>query len=829
MLESLIADIRFALRWLIKSPGFTTVAVASLAIGIGFNTALYAVVDALLFRPLPVASADRLVDVYTSRVGATAADRFGTSSYVDFLDLRSQNTVFDELVGYTPMFGPLNLGDRSRLTLGEIVTGNYFSALGIGAAAGRTLLPEDDAPSAPRVAMVSYRYWTRELGRAPDVVGRTLKLRGTVHTIVGVAPRGFNGMTSILSPDLWVPMSAALDIEPVGMHDGIPSPTGTTRLDRRGDRWLFARGLRKRGVSVGQASANLNAIMKALAEANPATNRDRYITAVATRSVYFHPAADSTVLPIALGLMATVGLVLLVACANVASMLLARATGRQREIGIRLAIGASRGRLIRQLVTETLVMSVFGAVAGVALAWTITRVLGAVTLPIPIPLAFDLRIDGRVLLFTMLVALLAVALAGLAPAAKASRVNLTGELRGESPVTRVGRRWSLRDYLVAGQITLTAALLVVAALLTRSLAASERADVGFDVHHLALVSTDTAMLRYSDEQSARFYERALERIRAIAGVESGALATRVPFSVNYNRWTLWVPGYHTAEQSGDTVEVTRVSPEYFQTLGVPLLQGRNFNGADRPQTPRIAIVNETMARRYWPGESAIGKVVRSRGPSGAPIEIVGIAGDHRVSTVGEPATSFMMLPRSQAPNPYSAIIARTRGDADALLRDMRRTLLALEPNLVFVENQTMNAEVAATLFPVRAGAWAVTTVGVMAMLLAAIGLYGVIAYSVSRRTREIGIRMALGAHPASVAGMIMRQGLVVAAAGLAAGCLLAVAAARLVAGALYGIGAADPVSWIGAAATVLIVSALANFVPARRAARVEPSVALRVE
>ncbi len=826
MFESLASDVRFALRWLRKSPGFTLVAVASLAIGIGFNTALFTIVDALLFKPLPVASPDRLVDVFTT----ARSGQFSTSSYADYLDLRSQNDVFEDIAGYTPMFAALNLDNRSRLAMGEVVTGNYFQVLGVQPAIGRTILPADDAPGAPRVAMVSHRYWVRELASAPDVVGRTLRIRGNAHTIVGVAPARFNGMVPVLSAELWLPVSAALDVEPIGMHDTVPSPIGANRLERRGDRWLFLRGRLKPGRTIAEADANLSLLMSRLAEANPQTNKDRRLTLRATSDVHFHPAADPAILPIATGLMVVVGLVLLIACANVASMLLARASGRQKEIGIRLAIGASRGRLVRQLVTESIVMSLVGAVAGVLLAWWVTSIVASLDLPLPFPLTFDLRIDARVLTFTLGATAAAALLAGLAPAVHASKPNLVADLRGEQAMSHTaGRRWTLRDALVAGQMAITVLLLVVAALLTRSLVAAQRANLGFPVQKLAVVSTDTAMLRYSDERSARFYDQALARVGTIAGVESVALTTRVPFSINYNRWGIWIPGHHRPGEPGDIVEVTMVSPEYFKTIGVPIVDGRAFNDDDRPNTPWVAIVNQALARKYWPGDSAVGKTFRSRVSDGPVFQIVGVSADHKVVTVGEPPTPFLHVARSQRPSAYTTIVARTHGDASALLRDMRRELLALESNLVFVENQTMEAEVGATLFPVRASAWLVSGVGLIAMLLAAVGLYGVIAYSVARRTREIGIRMAMGARPWTVVRLVMRQGLTVAVAGLLAGAMLAAFAARLIAGALYGVRTSDPVSWIGAAVVLLGVSALANLVPAWRAARVDPSEALRTE
>jgi predicted permease len=378
-------------------------------------------------------------------------------------------------------------------------------------------------------------------------------------------------------------------------------------------------------------------------------------------------------------------------------------------------------------------------------------------------------------------------------------------------------------------MAITALLLVVAALLTRSFIAAQHTNAGFAVNRLAIVSTDTAMLQYSPERSQQFYDQAIAKVSAIPGVESASLATRVPMQLNTNRWEIWVPGRHQPGDHGDTVEVTTVSPEYFKTMGVAIVEGRAFTDADRPDTPRVAIVNETLARRVWPGQSAIGKIFRTRGGEGPPLQIVGVSADHKVLTLSEPPTPFLQIPRNQRPNSYSAIVARTRGDANALLRDMRRELLTLDPNIVFVENQTMEMEVDATLFPMRASAWLVSGVGLVAMLLAAIGLYGVIAYSVARRTKEIGIRVALGARPGAVVGLVMQQGLLVASAGLAAGCALAAVAARMIRGLLYGVTAADPLAWIVAAALLLAVSALANLVPAWRASRVDPSEALRIE
>ncbi len=828
MFEHLLSDIRYAFRWLRRSPGFTAVAVLSLAIGIGFNTALFTIVDAVLFRPLPVQRLDRLVDVYTT---APDGELYTTSSYPDYVDLKSQNHVFSDMLAYSPIIAAVSAGDRSRMALGEVVTGNFFTLLGLNAHIGRTILPEDDRPGADRVVMLSYAAWMRDFGGDPAAVGQTMRIHGQLYTIVGVARKDFTGMVPMLSAGFWMPMAYVEEGEPGGMISVVPSPTGNTRLERRGTRWMFMKGRLTDGAVAAQAQADLNVIMQQLAAANPQTNKDRRIATVPTAQVHIHPEADRALLPIAVGLMVVVGLVLLVACANVASMLLARASGRQKEIGIRLAIGASRGRLTAQLLTESLVLAAIGAAGGLALGWALMQAALSVPLPIPFPLAFALRVDGRVLAFTVVVTMLAAIVAGLAPALKATRPNLVTELKGDLGASAAGgRRWTLRDGLVAAQIAVTMVLLVASGLLTRSLLAAQRMGLGFEPRGLAILSTELGLIGYDDTRAERFYAQALDRIRAIPGVEAAAVAERTPFALNFNRNNIFIEGRHQpGDLKGFITDATRVGPEYFDTLGVPIVQGRNFNSADTPSSPGVVIVNESFARRYWPNESAISKVIHTRSVDGPAYEIVGVAADHKVSTIGESPTPYIHYAYSQRPSAGETIMARTRGDAGALLAAMRREMLALEPNLVFLDNQTMTAQVDMTLMPARLGAASISVVGVVAMMLAAVGLYGVIAYSVARRTREIGIRMALGARAAAVVGLIMKQGLVLAAAGVAAGFLLSLGAAKAVAGALYGVSFMDPVTWIGTIVTLFAVAAIANLVPARRAAVIDPSSALRSE
>ncbi len=827
MLESLMQDVRFAFRWLRRSPGFAIVAVLTLAIGIGFNTAIFSLVDALLLRPLPVRAGSELVSVYTS---GSDGGQYATSSYLDYLDFKAKNSVFSDVVAYSPMFAAVTIGTQARLTLGETVSGNYFQMLGIQPALGRTLLPTDDDAGAPRTAVVSWRYWQRTLNGDPAAVGHTLRLHGQVYTIVGVAPEKFTGMFPMLAPEIWTPVAFVDDAQPGGIIDAVPSPGGTSWLDRRGQRWLFLIGRRKPDVTVDQVRADLSALMNQLEATYPQTNKDRRISVVATRDVHILPQADRAVTPAAAALLVVVGLVLLIACANVASMLLARASARRREIGIRLAIGASRGRLVRQLLTESVALALAGGVGGVLLAWGGIRMLTTMDLPLPIPVALDLRIDARVLVFTLAVTIVAAAAAGLAPALKSTRTDLVADLKGEAGTVRVGRRrWSLRDALVAGQMAITAMLLIVAALLGRGLMAAQQLAVGFHTDGLAIVSTDLSIAGYDDARGQQLFDRAVERIRALPGVESVALASRLPFSLNFNQGQFFVPDRMSSATDAVTLQRADVSPDYFRTLGVPILEGRAFTDADKPGTPRVVVINETMAHRYWPGEDPIGRTIRLRGPDGPEYQVAGVSADYKVSFVNEAPQPYVLFAQTQRPGSYWEIIARTHGNTAALLGEMQRQLLALDPALVVMDHETMDAQVGATLLPARAGAWIAGAVGLVALLLASVGLYGVIAYSVARRTREIGIRMALGARPGALLRLVLRQGLGLASIGLLIGCLLAAGVVRLLGSLLFGVSAADPVAWGVAAVTLLAVAGLANLVPARRAVRVNPSSALHLE
>ena len=559
------------------------------------------------------------------------------------------------------------------------------------------------------------------------------------------------------------------------------------------------------------------------------------MSAVPTNDVrLFVPQAGSVLAIGAAGLMTVVGLVLLIACANVAGMLLARASARRREISVRLAIGASRGRLIQQLLVEGALLGTLGAAAAVTLAWTLVQGLQSIKLPLPVDVAFDLRVDARVLTFSIVVAAITGMLAGLLPAMKASNPSLVSDLRGDAPAGKFGRRrFSLRDVLVVSQVALTAVLLVVAGLLLRSLGASQRADVGFDPRGIATISLDTDMVRYNPERSQVFWREALARVRALPGVQSAGFASpSLPFSFNFSTSEMRVDSRTYSEgQRGDIIENNMISPTYLDTLGVPIIEGRGFAETDIAGRPEVAVINQTMARTFWPNESAVGHTLQVlNGSQTRTYRIVGVNRNHKQHGVLERPYSFVYFADSQRPNPtYKFIVARTNGGADALLAGMRRELLSMESGLVFMGNSTIEQNMGTSLMPARVGAILATAFGGLGTLLAGIGLYGVIAFSVARRTREIGVRMALGANPGAVLSMVMRQGFAIVAIGLLAGTLLAAGAASALRGVLYGTSPFDPIAWGLALSAMLAAAALANFVPARRAMRVDPMSALRTE
>ena len=827
-LEDLVRDLGYALRGARRNPGFTLAAIVSLAIPIGFNTALFTVVDSVLFRPLPLTQPAQVVDVYSS----DPDDRHTTSSYPDYLDLRAENDVFTEMAAHSPMLAVMRVDEDVDLAMGETVTGNYFPFLGVRPVLGRLLAPEDDRPGAARVAVISSGLWTRAFGRDPAVVGRMLSIRSQPYLVVGVAPPEFFGMPPIPGPDLWTPVTWVDDVTPIGISTFVSSP-GETRLERRGQRWMFIKGRLRDDVTLAQAEASLDVLMANLAARYPESNEDRQVSLTLTDDVRLPPPVAGPVRIGAAGLMLVVGVVLLVACANVMGMLLARGVARRREIGVRLAIGAGRGRLVRQLLTESLVLSSFGAVAGLTLAWSLLRVLAAVESPIgPIPITLEFALDARAFLFTAALATAAGAVAGIVPALSSTQPNLVRDLNGAVAVARAGgRRWLLRNALVAGQLAATVPLLVLAGLLARSaMGTTAGVSLGFEPDRIAAVGTDLNVIGYERERADRFVRTALERIQSMPGVEAAALSSRAPLDLSFSPQNVLVPGLHGPADRGTPVDTAGVSADYFDTLGVLLLQGRTFTAADTPESPRVAVVSKAMARRFWPAGTAIGRRFRLAEWDGLEYEVVGVSADYKVRFPAEDPAPYLHLAASQRLRTGAVLLARTRGDAAALSADIRRELRRMEPDLFFfLQGDTLRETADVTMLPFRIGASVASASGAVALMLGAIGLYGVIAYLVAGRTREFAIRAALGARSGTLLRLVLATGAWVVAVGIGAGAGLALLATRVVAQAANGIAPADPLVWASVLLLLVAVCMAAFAGPARRMFRLDLPRALRVD
>ncbi|HEX7049885.1 MAG TPA: ABC transporter permease [Longimicrobiales bacterium] len=824
-MTTLMNDLRYTLRGLARNPGFAVVAVLTLGLGIGANSAIFSVVNAVLLRPPPqVREPERLVQLYTSDYSGPL---YGASSYPDYEAFRDGADAFSGLAAYGFRPVQLAIGDRAELTAGELVSGNYFSVLGVTPAVGRLILPsDDDVPGRAPVAVISYTVWQRSFGLNPDVVGRTVRLNGQPYTIIGVAPPGFAGSTRPLAAGVWVPMA---------MADRLTGQSGDdSLLEERGSRWLGVIGRLADGATLERAQAQVTTLAAGLHARYPGAWTD---VREATRRVTLLPEPETRVPPAARGavlgfvgmLMGVVGLVLLIACANVANLLLARATQRRREIAIRLAVGAGRGRLVRQLLTESLVLALLGGGAGLLIALWLTDLLTGFQPPLPLPIALDVGLDGRVVSFALAVSVLTGIIFGLVPALEASRPELVPALKDESGAARVGgRRPWLRSALVVGQVAVSLVLLIGAGLFVRSLRNAAAVDLGFDPEGVLLATLMLDLEGYTPAEGRVFYTRLLERVEALPGVESAAVAEVVPLMIgNQQRRSVSIEGYEPAPGEDMEFDFNGVSAGYFELMRMPLARGRGFTAEDREGAPLVVVVNETFARRFWPGEDPIGKRLSYRRDAFA--EVVGVVRDAPVRSRAEPQRAQFFIPHAQDYRGNMMLHVRTAGDPAALAPAVRGAVRELDADLALLNVTTLEQAVGGSLLPQRAAAALLGGFGSLAVLLAMIGLYGVMAYAVASRTREVGIRMALGARGPDVVRMIVGRGMGLVALGLGLGLLAAVAVTRLASQFLFDVSATDPASFTAAAVALAAVALVAAYLPARRAARVDPIVALRNE
>jgi predicted permease len=672
---------------------------------------------------------------------------------------------------------------------------------------------------------LSHGTWQRRFGGRPDTLGSSVTLSGVAYAVVGIAPPEFVGTLPGLSPEFWVPLVHVDRLAISGPTATAGPPSDEPRLERRGLRWLFVKGRLADGHTVSEARAQIDAVFARLRADFPVTNEKTTASVMPIASVRFHPMLDGYVRAAGAAVMGAVGLVLLVACANVASMLLARGTARRREMAIRAAVGAGRGRLVRQMLTESLVLAGAGGVAGTLSAWWAARALtGLGSDALPMSMAFDFSLDLRVLAFSAAVTTLTAVAAGLLPAWSASTPELVPALKdvaGAGP----RRRLTLRDVLVVGQLAMSLLLLVVGALLGRGLLVAQNADPGFDAAHVSVLAFNLQMNGYDTDRAVGFRTRAVQALRDQPGVLAVSQASRVPLAPDITMEGIRIQGHHQATDEPTPVDAANIGADYFSVVGVPLVAGRAFTIEDEEQNRAVTIVNETFARQYWPGESALGQRVYADGFDRPPLEVVGVARDHKVRSAADTARPYMHLTPRRSTD--VTLVIRTAAPAESALPALRQTLRGLEPGLVFTQDAPASEVAAATMAPTLVGALLMSAFGALALLLAAVGLYGVVSYAVSLRTREIGIRMALGAGRGQVIGLMFEQGGRLAAVGIVLGLLAATGAGRLIASLLYGVSGLDPVAYGGAALMLLLVAAAANLVPAIQAARIDPIRALR--
>ena len=812
-MSSLLQDIRYASRMLLKHPGFTFVAVVALALGIGANTTMFSLLNALLLRPLPVADQERLVTINKVDPDGNVYSSFSHPSTRDFR-MRSKQV---EVAANTGEQISLNVGGASTLTFAYIVSGNYFSVLGLTPAAGRFFTAaEDSTPGTDPVAVISYDLWQSRFAGARSAVGQTIRINGQNFTVIGVAPEKFKGTETILAAPVWIPMMMAEKV----------SPRRGEFLSNRNHISIAMFGRLKPGSSVESATAELVTIQKALAAETPADSAN------GGKSMALHPLTGmevqsrNDVIGIMAILMSISALVLLIACVNVSSMLLARSLGRRREIAIRSAMGAGRGRIIRQLVVESTLLFLLGGGAGVLLAFWTTDLLLAFKPPLDFPLGIDLSVDLTVLGFTLLVSLVCGTIFGLVPALSVSRTELAGMMK-ES--VGGGNRLRLRNIFVVSQVAVSLLLLVTAGLFLRTLYSAHDIDPGFQPDDLYVVPMQPTLNGYDAAREKALDEQLASRMASRPGVESVAFTSIVPLGLGAMNTTLTYEGEAATTVPTHESSVSFVSPNYFRTLGMQLVMGRDFTVSDREGAPQVAIVNQAMAEKFWPGENPIGKHISLESPRGPFLEIVGIARNGKYESINEEQKLSLYRPVAQEPQSNLTMLIRMRPESPSPLADARQMIRSIDPNLAVMESMPMREMTSIALLPQRMAAVITGIFGLLGLTLAAVGIYGLVAYSVAQRTREIGIRAALGAERRDLMMMIIRQGFIPIGIGVGIGLAGSIALTRLLESLLIGISPSDPVTLLGVSLLLTSIALLACYIPARRATRIDPMNALRYE
>jgi putative ABC transport system permease protein len=815
-MESLRQDLAYGFRTLVKNPGFTIVAVFALALGTGANTAIFSVVNGVLLKPLPYQEADQLVMVWTNNTKANRTQH--AMSVPDLLDYR-ENSVFEQIASMS--FDDFNLteGDTPERVQGTMVSANFFSVLGVRPELGRTFLPEEDQAGADRVVVISNGLWKRSFGGDPEILNRAIQLNGASFTVVGVTPAEFQSPEK--GDELWVPMS----------FDGtdrlrIPSISTPEDLKNRLIRFFKSVARLKPGVGLNQAQAEMSTIASRLEQQYPDTNAGMGINLVP-----LHRQIVGDIKPALLLLLAAVGLVLLIACANVANLLLARAAARRKEIAIRVALGATRARLIRQLLTESVMLALVGGVLGAGLAWIGLRLLVG-TNPANIPRLGEIEIDGRVLGFTLVVSLLTGLVFGLVPALQASRPDLNETLKEGSRGSTGGiGRHRVRSVLVVTEVALTQMLLIGAGLMIKSFYSLQEVDPGFNADSVLTMQVTLPPLKYAeDAQIKAFYEQALKRIEALPGVLAAGAATTLPMTENLITRRFTVDGRAPSAPNERLVgNYAAVSPEYFRAMGIRLISGRSFADYDRDTSQQVIIINETTRRLFWPNEDPIGKRISITAEGGISREIVGVVADVKLSSLDADSGLGIYEPYLQFPWSFMAIVVRTAGDPLGIAAAVRSEILAVDRAQPVYDVKTMAQILGDSVSQQRLYMLLLAIFAAIALVLAAVGIYGVMNYSVNQRRHEIGIRMAIGAQPSNILKMIVGQGMMLASIGVVIGIGAAFFLGRLLEVLLFGVSGRDPITFVVFPIVLVLVALVSSYFPARRATRVDPMIALRAE
>ncbi len=832
-METLLKDFRFAFRTLKKTPLVTTAALVSLALGIGANTTIFTLVNAVFLRGLPIVEPDRVVALFTTEEKQQAGPlgNLMPVSRPNYVDLRDETDVFSELVDVA--FVPADLaaaGGEPEQIFGMQVAGGYFEMLGVKPFHGRLLGPQDDVTVGGHpVVVLSHRFWQRRFGGDRGLVGETITLNRLPFTVVGIAPPGFEGTFTLGQADFFAPMT---------MVDTFWTVFRDYFDDRRA-LFMFVYGRLAPGVTLEQARAQVATVGQGLAEEYPGVNENRGFTLRPLPETTINPAQRDNFVRAGGLMMTVVGLILLIACVNVANLLLGRAVARRREIAIRMSLGAPRGRIVRQLLTESLVLGLGAGVLGLAFAYWARSALWAMRPPFLQQSGLDLSLDVSVLAFTLGVAVLTGVLFGLFPALRASRPGLAEDLK-EATRSEGGlaRTFNFKNLLVTGQVALSLVALIGSGIFLRSLGEATRIDLGFEPGPLAMMSFDLSRQGYDADRGEQFLNRVVERASQVPGVESASLATIVPLTGGGFMRTVYVEGRDTeAENNGLLTPANVVGPGFFKTAGIELRRGRDFTAADRAGSQTVAIVNEAMVERFWPGEDPIGRRYSYHGEDEV-WEVVGVVETSKYLNVGEDPQAQAYVPRLQDYNPAISLVVRAAVPPEAgkrntateqALETVRREVQSLDETLPITNPQTLATAVGQALWAPRMAAILLAVMGGLALLLAAIGIYGVMAYSVSQRRHEIGIRMAMGARGADVLKLVLGQGMTLVVAGLALGLGVAVIAGRTVAPLLYGVSPTDAVTFAATSAVLAAVALVATLIPARRASVTDPVNVLRRE